>query len=114
MEIFLRNVENIVGKVEHPDFYNFFFYHFPHLFPKNTSSPGPLKYGSVSLTLTKRQIFRQVQIESICRRQNKCNLKTKIPFGMGRKHCGRRRKCWLPAFSPFPTMFSKCFFSRFV
>ena len=23
-----------------------------------------------------------------------------------RKHCGERRKCWSPAFSPFPTMFS--------
>ena len=23
-----------------------------------------------------------------------------------RKHCGKRRKCWRPAFSPFPTMFS--------
>ena len=23
-----------------------------------------------------------------------------------RKHCWKRRKCWLPAFSPFPTMFS--------
>ena len=22
------------------------------------------------------------------------------------KHCGKRRKCWQPAFSPFPTMFS--------
>ena len=22
------------------------------------------------------------------------------------KHCGKRRKCWLPAFSPFPSMFS--------
>ena len=22
------------------------------------------------------------------------------------KHCGIRRKCWLPRFSPFPTMFS--------
>ena len=22
------------------------------------------------------------------------------------KHCGKRRKCWLPAFSPFPAMFS--------
>ena len=28
-----------------------------------------------------------------------------------RKHCGKRRKCWLPAFSPFPTMFSKGFSS---
>ena len=24
------------------------------------------------------------------------------PYG---KHCWKRRKCWLPAFSPFPTMF---------
>ena len=22
------------------------------------------------------------------------------------KHCGKRRKCWQPAFSPFPTAFS--------
>ena len=28
----------------------------------------------------------------------------------GRKHCGKRRKCCLPAFSPFPTMFSKATF----
>ena len=24
----------------------------------------------------------------------------------GSKHCLKRRKCWLPAFSPFHTMFS--------
>ena len=30
------------------------------------------------------------------------------------KHCGKRRKCWLSAFSPFPTMFSKGFFLRVV
>ena len=29
---------------------------------------------------------------------------------MGRKHSGKRRKCWLPAFSPFLTMFSKGFY----
>ena len=28
------------------------------------------------------------------------------------KHFGKRRKCWLPAFSPFPAMFSKAFFTR--
>ena len=27
-------------------------------------------------------------------------------------HCGKRRKCWLPAFSPSPTAFSKAFFFR--
>ena len=37
-----------------------------------------------------------------------------IYFGKGRKHCGERRKCWLPAFSPLPTMFSKGFFSRVI
>ena len=31
---------------------------------------------------------------------------------MGKKHCGKRRKCLLPAFSPFPTMFSKVVLSR--
>ena len=31
---------------------------------------------------------------------------------MGKKHCGKRRKCWLSEFSPFPTMFSKGFFFR--
>ena len=25
------------------------------------------------------------------------------------KLCGKKRKCWLPAFSLFPTMFSKAF-----
>ena len=31
-----------------------------------------------------------------------------------KKDCGKRRKCWLPAFSPFPTMFSKGFLHRCV
>ena len=29
---------------------------------------------------------------------------------MGRKNCAKRRKCCLPALSPFLTMISKCFF----
>ena len=59
---------------------------------------------------TKRQLLRLVQIQSICRRQNKCKLQTEILFWMGRKHCGKSRKCCLPAFSSFPTMFLKGFF----
>ena len=31
---------------------------------------------------------------------------------MSRKHSGKRRKYWLPAFSSFPTIFSKGFFFR--
>ena len=60
------------------------------------------------------QNFKLVQIESICRRQNKCNPNIEICFENGRKHCGKRRKCWLPAFSPFPTILSKAFFLRVV
>ena len=33
---------------------------------------------------------------------------------MGGKHCGKRIKCWFPAFSPFPTMFSKGLFFRVI
>ena len=33
-----------------------------------------------------------------------------ICFGNGRKHCGRRRKCWSLAFSPFPTILQKASF----
>ena len=31
-----------------------------------------------------------------------------------RKHFGKKRKYWLPAFSSFPTVFSKTFFFRVV
>ena len=57
-------------------------------------------------------MLRLLQIQSICRRQNDCESKIEIGVGKDRKHCWKRRKCWLPAFSPFPTMFSKAFFSR--
>ena len=50
------------------------------------------------------------------KRQNICKWKkqkkNEIWSGKGRKHSGKRRKCWLPAFSPFPTMFSKGFFFK--
>ena len=38
----------------------------------------------------------------------------KLALGKVEKHCGKRQKCWLPVFSPFPTMFSKGFFHRVV
>ena len=37
----------------------------------------------------------------------KCDWKIEFFWGKGRKHRGKRRKCWLPAFSSFPTMFPK-------
>ena len=48
------------------------------------------------------------------RRQNKCNLNVEICFEKYRKDCWKRRKCWFPAFSPIPKMFSKAFFLRVV
>ena len=42
------------------------------------------------------------------------DLKTEICFVNERKHCGKRRKCWLPAFSPFATKFSNGFLLRVV
>ena len=47
---------------------------------------------------------------------NKINVSQKLKFVLGRveKCCGKRRKCWLPAFSSFPTIFSKGFSLRVV
>ena len=36
-------------------------------------------------------------------------LKSENCFLKVRKHCGKKRKCWLPAYSPFPTTFSTGF-----
>ena len=37
------------------------------------------------------------------------NQNVEVVFHWIGKHCGKRRKCWLPVFSSFPTMFSKGF-----
>ena len=51
----------------------------------------------LKIALTKQQNFRLVQIESICKPQNKCNLKLEICLNTGRKYHGKRRKCWSPS-----------------
>ena len=38
--------------------------------------------------------------------------KQKFTLGRAESIVGKRRKCWLPAFSPFPTMFTKAFLSK--
>ena len=42
---------------------------------------------------------------------DKINVTEKLKFVLERieKHCGKRKKCWLQAFSLFPLMFSKGF-----
>ena len=87
-----------------------------------------------SKLITRWQNFRLVQIGTNCRRHfnslpndrisdlsklkafaDKINdLKTEICLWKGKKYFGKRRKCCLPAFSPFPAMFSKLLFFRVV
>ena len=102
-------VENTVEKGEIAHYEQFLL--FPKCFQK-ACFPGASK--GVIVWEWVNSLPRLVQIQSICRRQNKCNLKTEILTGMAGKHCGKWRKCWLPAFSPFPTMFSKSLFLRVV
>ena len=70
-----------------------------------------LDFGLTLYQMTESWTGWTVQLESICRQKNKCELNIELKFWKGRKHCGKRRKCWLPAFYPFPTLFSKglCF-----
>ena len=57
---------------------------------------------------SKLQNFGLTKIKNIADDNLNLNQNIEICFGKGRKHCGEKsRKCWLPAFSPFPTMFSK-------
>ena len=93
-------VENTVGKGEIASFEQFLLY--PQCFQK-TCTADLYKPGLV-----------WERVKSICRQQNKCDSKTDTGFGRGRKHRGNRRKCRLPAFSPFPTMFSKGYFLEVV
>ena len=56
------------------------------------------------------QLFTEQQIfttGSICRRQIKCCCNEDSSYD-------RVKKCWLPALSPFPAMFSKGFFFRVI
>ena len=64
--------------------------------------------------VNKERKFGLVQIQSIFRRQIKDDWNGGPCFKLRRKHCGKRRKCRLPAFSAFFTMFSKGWFSRAV
>ena len=62
-------------------------------------------------SLPNNAILDQPKLKGFAENRNKCDLKIEIYFVKGKKHCGEKEKVhWLPAFSPFPTMFSKGFF----
>ena len=60
------------------------------------------------------KIFASTKLEAFA--DNKINVANSIIslFGKGRKHYGKRRKCCLPAFSPFPSMFASDQSTRYV
>ena len=63
------------------------------------------------LFFTKRQNFRLVQIESICRRYNKCELKIEIALGRVENIVGKRENAGYQHFLLFPQCFQKVFLS---
>ena len=65
-------------------------------------------------SLPSEKISYWSKLKAFAEEKNRYDQTIKIPFRKYRKHCRNRRKWWLPAFSPFPTMFSKAFFLRFV
>ena len=82
-----------------------------------------VKVGTLSVALYQKvmifnslpnKIFDWFKLKAFA--DEKMNMTRKIENGFGkcRKHCGKRRKCWLPAFSPFSTMFQKSLFLRVV
>ena len=66
------------------------------------------------LTLSETPNFRPFQTERVYRRQFQTCWKWKKVIQTGRKHCGKRRNCSLRAISPFPTVFSKDWYSKHV
>ena len=97
-----KQTENTVGKEEIAHYEQFLL--FPRCFQK-AYFPGASKGVVAWEWYNSSQIFRFVQTECICRGQKKSDSIFEICSGKYRKHCGKRRKCWLPAFPPFPTMF---------
>ena len=73
----------------------------------DSSAPKKLKFCINSLLNDK--FLDWSKLKAIADDKINLNKKIKTCFQKGRKHCGISKKCWLTAFSPIPTMFSKDF-----
>ena len=62
--------------------------------------------------VTRRQILDSLKLKEFADDNFKFDENVKKVNHTGRKHCGKRRNCSLPAISPFPTVFSKGLFPR--
>ena len=65
---------------------------------------------SIFFSLPNDKVLDLSKLEAFA--EDKINVPQKLKFIAGRIEniLGKRRKCWSPAFSPFPKMFSKDFF----
>ena len=92
------------------------FHHFSHINFELLSSANAFSWDKSDSVLfgrqrvqSKWQNCRPVKIQSICIQQNQSDANIDIYFGKSWKHFMIRRKRWLPAFSPFPTLLLKAF-----
>ena len=81
-------------------------------FPQKSIRSELAKLFSISIyskfnSLPNDKNFWLLQIEWICRRQNKCDSKPNICFGKGRKHCGKGENAGYQHFLLFPQCFQK-------
>ena len=63
-------------------------------------------------SLQNNKILDWSKLKALADEKNNWDSKMEICCGNGRKQCGKRRKCWLAAFSPFPTICIGGFFLR--
>ena len=100
---------NIVGKGENAGYQHFLL--FQQCFEKASvpdKSKGVIVRERVN-SLPNDKFLDWSKLEAFA--DNKTNVTlNRNSFWDGGKRCGKRRKCWLPAFSPFHTIFSKLSF----
>ena len=101
-KFFLGSIANIVGKGENSDYHLFLLFQYCYK-KKKIFFQGRQNFGWCGKgfnSLPNKRMLDESRLKAGA--DDKINVH-KIWFGKR----GKRRKCWLPAFSPFPTMFSK-------
>ena len=103
-------VENTVGKGEIACYEQFLL--FPQCFQKACfpgASKGVIVWEWVNPSANNKILDRS-KLKAVV--DEKINVREKLKFVLGSMEniVGKGKKCWLPAFSPFPAMFSKASF----
>ena len=88
---------------------------FPHTGTNTTFFPKPLTTFLICFSRGERRKYarKKVHLNQVSKSEPpglKSDTLTTEPPGRDGKHQRNKRNCWSPAFSPFPTMFSKDLF----